>query len=225
MDKSAKYTFIVAIGISLTLTFLVVLSFQSAKRRSGTIVLPGGITYLGPTNSETSKPATMFLGKIPVPADAQWVEYKGKRFPYSFSYPETLSLGVFPNDPFDSVTVFLPNTDARENLFLRVESLKGTPYEAKSILEYAENWWRGYSWKGLASVTKFTNSKGLVSYRAKYLDDQGKTPYDHVFFEIPAQPNASQGGTNRPELVLWLSGKLLTAEVFGRIVDSVSWQP
>lgn len=196
------------------LTAAVVIAYRSAKKRTPTIVLPGGITYLGP--SPTFAPAQP--GKVSIPTNDQWVEYRGKVFPYSFQHPKSLSIGFFPDDPFDGVTVFLPNTKPEDNLFLRVEDLtkisEAKDYVGKSKREYAENWWRQYpAWTSVVSVTAFTNSQGLKGYRAKYLDAAGTSPYDHVFFEVYGKQN----------LVLWLSGRLLPQEVFDRLIDSLAW--
>lgn len=189
--KSLLPTFIV----SLVLCVAVFIAFQSAKTRQGTVVLPGGITYLGPTPTPPTSP------------NSPTSSYTGKLYPYSFSYPSSFSLGWFPNDPYDAVTAFLPNTDSNKNIFFRVEKLSGT------AIDYANNWWKNYTWKGVSSVTAFTNSKGLKGYRAKYLDTTDKTPYDHVFFEVPG----------RTDLIMWISGKLFTKDVFDKLVDSVSW--
>lgn len=210
---------ILAIIVSALLFIGVFIAFQSSKSRPGTIVLPGGITYLGPTPTTQATDANSPVtgGKIPIAQDAKWVTRKGTMFPYSFSYPETLSLGVFPDDPYDAITIFYPGTDANANIFFRVEDLNRLnkkQYIGKP-LQYAGIWWKDYRWKGVASVTAFTNSNGLNGYRAKYLNNQEQTPYDHVFFEVP--------GT--PDLIIWLSGNIFTPEVFDDIVDSVAWKP
>lgn len=211
---------LVAAAVLLSLlTVGVVASYRQAKTRTGTIVLPGGVTYLGPSTTPTIRRPQVAEGKISIPDDASWALYQGKIFPYSFSYPTTLSLGVFPNDPFDGVTFFMNDTDSQQNIFFRVEDLNKIPDQAKYIkqpkIEYARNWWRQYTWSGVSGVTELTNTQGLKGYRAKYIDSTGKSPFDHVFFEVP----------ERSELVIWLSGKLFGQAVFDRIVDSVAWQP
>ena len=209
-----------AVGISIFLVILIGFAVTKARTQSGTIVLPGGITYLGPSPTPTPANAEKFSavmgGQIPIPDNAQWVEYKGKMLPYFFSYPNTISLGVFPNDPYDSVTVFYSGTDAQGNLFFRVEDLKQlqkSTFIDKSKIEYVNQWWKDYSWTGVSSAKQFTNSKGLVGYRAKYTDSKGQTPYEHVFFEVP----------NNKNLIIWISGKLFSQTVFDKIVDSVGW--
>lgn len=218
MEDSAESNIVLpAIIISIILFAGVYLAFQSSKSHQGTIVLPGGITYLGPTPTSPAEARAKEGFTVPIPSDSRWAERHGATFPYIFSYPETLSLGTFPDDPYDSLTLFYPGTDANANIFFRVENL--TKLNKKQYMgkteEYAKNWWKEYNWKGVESVIPFTNSKGLKGYRAKYLNDQNNTPYDHVFFEVPASDN----------LVIWLSGKLFTREVFDRMADSVAWSP
>ncbi len=189
--------------VSLVLFAGMYIAYRTARSRPSTIVLPGGSTYLGP---------------IPTPMTPQrsWKTYKGKFFPYSFRYPSSFSLGWFTNDPYDAVTAFIPNTDANANIFFRVydlTKLKKTAYIGKPM-DYAQNWWKDYTWKGVSSVTMFTNAAGLTGYRARYIDTSGNTPYDHVFFEVPG----------RTDLIVWMSGKLFTQDVFEKVVDSVEWK-
>ncbi len=215
LPKDVKQTIVVA-GIAfvilLSITFA---SYKYASGRSGTIVLPGGITYLGPTPTQAPPPPS---DKITVDPNVSWNTQKGKIYPFEFSYPSSLSLGVFPNDSYDSVTVFWGNTNPQENLLLRVEDLSKIPdmvqHIGKSKKEYAEIWWKQYNWKGVSLIEQFTNSKGLKGYRAKYVDSNGNTPYDNIFIEVPG----------RPELVIWMASRLLDHTVFDKIVDSVTWK-
>lgn len=204
-----------AVVISGILILLVVISYIAASRRQGTIVLPGGTTYLGPSPTTTPDPQKN-TGKITVPVGTAWKEQKGAVFPYRLMLPQSLALGVFPNDPYDAITVFIDGTDAGSNIFFRVENLTTLKKESYkgNLRGYATDWWKDYAWKGVASVSPLTNSQGLSGFRATYKNEQGQTPYDHVFLEVP-------GNTN---LVIWISGKLFTTEVFDKIVDSVSWQ-
>lgn len=202
------------------LTGIVFLAYQYSKPRTGAIVLPGGVTYLGPSPTDAKSDKQKAISdNIPIPADAAWTTQTGKKYPYSFLYPSTLSLGVFPDDPFDAVTIFWGDTNPQENLLLRVENLKEmngkAGYVKKPKKDYVLDWWKDYTWKGVADIMEFTNSKGLKGYRAKYIDTSGSSPFDHVFLEVPGQP----------ELVIWLSGKMLPKEMFDRIVDSVTWTP
>lgn len=217
--QSHSRVFLLAILMSALLLAAVFVSFKQTRTRTSTIVLPGGITYLGPTPTQSPEPRAQSSSTVVIPSDTKWLTYQGKKFPYSFEYPDSLSLGVFPNDPFDGVTIFLEGTDAQANLFFRVEDLdklNKKEFISKPKIEYAQAWWKDYtSWKGVASVTRFTNSQGMVGYRAKYLNDQGETPYDHLFFEVQ----------NRPDLIIWMASSLLPASVFDRLADSLTWQP
>lgn len=208
-----KNVFIIVLSVTIVLTLALFASYRYAKEKTTAIVLPGGSTYLGPSETPTS-PVPRGTSTIPIPENTKWTGYKGKLFPYSFSQPSSLSLGFFPDDPFDSVTIFWNNTNPSQNLLLRVENLNKDPnmtgYINKSKKIYAENWWKQYNYEGVGTVTQFTNSNGLIGYRARY---RGLT-YDNIFLEVP----------NRPELVIWMSSKLLDQSTFDRIVDSVKWE-
>lgn len=209
--------FLPTLFVSIVLFVGVFWAYNTAKDREESIVLPGGITYLGPSPTQkTENREQRTDGKIPVPKDAKWVERKGQTLPYTFEYPETLSLGVFPNDPYDSVTVFYEGTDANANIFFRVDNLNtlGKTHYIKNPEEYARNWWRDYAWNGVSGITTFTNKQGLTGYRASYLTSDNTTTYDHVFFEVP----------DRNDLIIWMSGKLFERDVFDRMVNSVTWK-
>lgn len=195
-------SYIPFIIVTLVLFFSVIWAYQSAKNRTSMIVLPAGNTYLGPSPSPSS-PSTQ--NSV---TSSTWSTWKGAMFPYTFSYPSAMSLGLFPDDPTDSVTAFIDGTDASSNIFFRVEKLTG------SVKDYAENWWKQYNWKGLKTISEFTNSNGLKGYRATYMSDKGDTPYDHVFLEVP----------EKKDLVIWISGRLFSKGDFDRLVTSVSWK-
>lgn len=201
-EKSNARTYIPVVIVTLILFTTVIWAYTSAKNRTSTIVLPGGITYLGPSPS----PA-----EVPLSGTKEgWSEHKGALYPYIFSYPATMNLGVFPNDPTDAVTAFIDGTDANANIFFRVEPCKGGPCG----IDYAKIWWKQYNWKEVKSVTEFTNKNSLRGYRATYISDKNETPYDHIFFEIPG----------KKDLIIWLSGRLFSKEDFERMIDSVNWK-
>lgn len=211
-------TLVTAITISSTLVILIFMFHEWTKPRTSTVVLPGGITYLGPSPTEKNQTSPDEQKSNGIAIDtSDWKSFSGSLYPFSFSYPKSLELGVFPSDPFDSVTIFWGNTNSQENVFFRVENLNkikdAASYITKPKDEYVATWWKQYAWKGVESVTKFTTSQGLVSYRAKYKDGTGNVPYDNVFLEVPG----------KPELVIWMATRLLSPEVFDKIVDSVRW--
>lgn len=204
-----------ALVIGIVLFIGITVALQIHKQRDSHIVLPGGITYLGPSVSpQPTKPATN-SAVIPVSENATWVSRSGNIYPYAFSYPDSLSLGVFPNDPYDAVTVFYKDTDAGGNIFLRVEDLSALKKDqyVGNLKAYANTWWKDYAWTGVSSISPFINSHGLKGYRVTYTDNSGLPSSEHVFFSVP--------GNDR--LVLWMSGKLFAPDVFARMVDSVSW--
>lgn len=217
IPQDFKTVGVVALVVVLILTIAIFAAYRYSKNRTGTVVLPGGITYLGPTPTQ-APPKSGDSSTIAIPANTNWVTYNGKIFPYNFLYPSSLSLGVFYNDPFDSVTIFWGNTNPQENLLLRVEDLNKIPnmtsYISKSKKEYAQNWWKQYSYKSVSSITQFTNSKGMDGYRTKFVNADGSLSSDNVFFEVPG----------RPELVIWMSTRLLSQTTFDKIVDSLSWK-
>ncbi|MBI5613640.1 hypothetical protein HY947_01840 [Candidatus Gottesmanbacteria bacterium] len=215
-------TLITACAISGTLVILIFMFHEWTKPRSGTVVLPGGITYLGPSpvkqNLASTETKITPLPSLMIPTDTtSWKSFSGSIYPYTFSYPGSLELGVFPNDPFDAVTIFWGNTNSQENVFLRVENLNkikdAAPFISKSKDDYANWWWKQYAWKSVESVTKFKTSQGLTAHRAKYRDGTGNVPYDNVFLEVPG----------KPELVIWMATRLLSPAVFDKVVDSVRW--
>ncbi len=207
--KELLKTLVIAGIAFLILVLGTYLSYRHTKSRTPQIVLPGGVSYLGPTT--TSTPQTAPTGKITVPDDTAWATWKGQRYPYAFSYPSSLSLGFFPNDPFDAVTIFWGSTNPSENLLLRVE--KRTPQQ-KNTRQYVENWWKQYAFTGLSTIEEFTTKEGLKGFRVGYKNSAGITPYEHVFLELP----------RKPELIIWMSQKLLEKPIFDRIVESLTWQ-
>lgn len=212
--SDSKKVLILALTIFLVLLLGVYASYRYTKDRTPGMVLPGGITYLGPSPTPLPAPAGTESSLITIPPGTTWSAYQGKLFPYAFSYPSSLSLGVFPNDPYDGVTIFWGHTNPQNNLLLRVENLNKLHGMAKYVSEpkevYVKNWWRQYGYEGAGRVTKITNSQGLVGYRARYAGSN----FDNVFFEVP----------NHPELVIWLTGKLLDQVTFDKIIDSLSWK-
>lgn len=210
----------------MLLSSAVYLSYRHTKSRTPQIILPGGVTYLGPPkenpappkNTEPTQESSNSTGKIPVPDNASWSTWKGQKYPYSFSYPTSLSLGFFPNDPFDAVTIFWQNTNASENLLIRVEDLSqnndSKQYVNKSKREYIDYWWKQYAYTGIQSVKEFTTTTGFKGYRAEFTTQSGNPTPEQIFLEIPSKPN----------LVVWMNQKLLNLPVFDKIVNSFLWK-
>lgn len=196
-----KNTLVVAIGISSTLVLLVILQHNLAFKKSGTIVLPAGGTYLGPT-SAISTPQPFYSGLI-----------KGHKYPYSFTVPDSIQLVTFPNDPFDIYALSINNQPPQNNVLIGVDDLNRTAelkkYIKGSKRTYVENWWEQFNaLKGVISIKEFTNNNGLKGYKAKYINGSDAD----VFFEV---------ADNR--YVIHLANGPLDKKIFDAIVDSVAW--
>jgi hypothetical protein len=155
-------TFIAAIVITVVMTAIVLLHWRQISGRTGTIIIPAGNTYLGPTVRTV----------------------KGNIYPYAFSAPGTLTLVTFPNDPYDMYAV--AGRDPASNVLIGVDA-KADPQQTK--LAYVQNWWKQFSsLTGVKSVDPFTNNNGLEGYRVKYLMANGESPSLDVFFEVQDKP-------------------------------------
>ena len=196
----------------------------------GTLIL-GVITYAGYLYSQkygdgiTSPSPAMDTSLVNPPTAPQrftagpevpWIELKGTIHPYSFKYPETLNLGIFPNDPSDSVAIIWGNIIPENNLFLNIENIPDRdPAYVGKIEEYARNWHRFFS--GLVdvqSVVRFINANGLVGYKAIYINTAGQSPNTDIFFEIPNDPNKT----------IHIANGVLDPTIFDRIIDSLDYK-
>jgi len=201
------------LGVAV-LAMIVFAGYKYSQRYGGKITLPGGKTYVG-EKSETVNPPTapqLFTAGPEVP----WVKYQGKIYKYSFSYPETLQLGAFPNDPSDSVAIQWGNIPPERNLLLNVETVsRRDPAYVGKTEDFARNWHRFFSGlKGVKSVKKLTNTSGLVGYKAIYINSLDQTPNVDVFFEVPGDPNH----------IIHIANGVLDPVIFDRLIDSVSYQ-
>ncbi len=184
-------------------------------------MLPGGTTYLGPSLSPQPTQAPVTISKtFTVSPTTPWVEHKGKVYPFTFSYPETMKLTLFPGDQTDSIGFGFNGIPPQNIIIFRVSDINKiepsmTQYINKPKIDYVKNWWTQYTGglKGVKSVEEFVNAKGMKGYKAKYLNHANQTPNDDVFFEIPG----------RPELMVRFGNGPIDAEVFSRIIDSFAW--
>jgi hypothetical protein len=235
-----KNTGMVAAGISIAVISFIVLQHNLAFRKNGTVVIPAGGSYLGPTVSPIQTPAQITVAPTPVPTgtaskptangnfttaagkfgvtkDATWVTLKGNKYPYSFSAPKALSLVPLSQDQYDIYAISWNNQPADQNVLIGVDNLSTKDslkqYIATSKRGYVENWWKQFGLKGVASITEFTNSKGLKGYRAKYINGAGQAPNDDVFLEA-----------TDPQYVIHVASGVLDASVFDPLVDSVAWK-
>lgn len=204
------------------LTVITIGAYSYAKKRSGTTVLPGGTTYLGPPKTEETAPVTQTppTQKFTAESTVNWIDFKGKINPFTFSYPETLKLVAFPNDPTESIGYAWANNPPQNNILFRINDLNKTEptmaqYIGRPKKEYVTNWWKQYTGglKGVKSVTEFTNSQGMKGYKAKFINLGDQTPNDDIFFEIPG----------RNDLMVRFGNGWLDTVVFDKIVDTFVW--
>ena len=195
---------------------IVLLAYLYSRPRTGAIVLPGGVTYLGQSPSATPIPraATLFTADASVP----WSPKNGAKYPYTFSIPETLTLVPFLTEEFDAYAITWNNAPKEANVLIGIEDLsrdeKRTPYVTKSKKEYIQSFWsKQYNLTGVKTIEPFTNRKGLNGYKVKFQTTGGVSPFDDVFLEVPKKPN----------LVIHLSNAILDPTVFEKIVESVGW--
>lgn len=229
--ETAKIVILTAVAVFI-LTAVTLVAYQHAKSKPSTIVLPGGVTYLGPSSTgekpkpieqpQTAPPSPLPIQKNqPFTADAAtaWSTYQGKVFPMSFSYPNTLAISAFTGDKHEAVGFAWNNIPAQQNILLNIDrpgdNTSLSEYANKPRSEYVANWWRQYSGlKGARPLMQFTNANNLKGYRVSFVNLSDQTPNVDVFFEVP----------DRTDMLLHLANGQLDPAVFDRIVDSVAWE-
>jgi hypothetical protein len=202
----------------LTVTFLltVVVFYEYARPRAGNVILPGGVTYLGERSAPSpATPAPASPVQLSAPSDSVWKTFTGKTNPFRFSYPETVSMALYPNAASETVVIRVGETNPTEYTFLTVLDLSQgvlAQYNGKQkelVLQYDK---AGIGITSVGTVEPFTNVGGLKGYRVTLTKLDGSAEPD-VFFEVP-------GRTDR---MLRLVGSVLTPALFSRITDSVAW--
>lgn len=193
-------------------------AYRYSQRQSSQIVLPGGVTYLGPSpKADITQPPTAPL-RFTASSDVNWKTFSGKIYPYSFSYPETLPLVVFPDDPTDSVAIAWGNIPPQVNILLNMEFIdqRDPKFVSQPKIEYVKNWYKFFSGlKGVAKVESFTNAQGLKGYKASYLNWADQAPNLDVFFEIPGNKTT----------MIHLANGILDPNIFDRLIHSLKWSP
>lgn len=205
----------IAFAVLITAVFL---SYQYAKKYTSYVILPGGTdAYYGePQKTQQNPQPQTRSNTFFADAKEEWKQQKGILFPYSFSYPSSMKLGVFPGDPHDPVTIFWGNLDSQQTIFMRVELLDTDEFRTYIPLpkrRFVEDWWKQYSYNGIASYTEITNKAGLKGHRASYADSSGNASKYHFFFEVPG----------RSDIMLWMSSDIIDWSVFERMIESLSW--
>lgn len=198
-----KNVLVIAVSISATLILLIILQHNLAFGKTSTIVLPAGGTYLGPSSTPDSRNQGASIPGI----------VRGQKYPYSFKTEKSVKL-VALGGAFDIYALSINNQPPENNVLIGVDDLGRTaelkPYVKGSKRTYVENWWKQFgALKGVASISEFTNSKGLKGYKAKYMNGSDAD----VFFEAPD-----------PRFVIHLANGPLDKKIFDAIVDSVTWQ-
>jgi hypothetical protein len=206
---------VVISGIAAIVLFgLVFMAYKYANRVPGSILLPGGTTYLGPTETPKPRNPNLFYAEESTPLK----EWKGTIYPYTIQYPETMSPGLFPNDPYDSVTIFWKDSDPNQNIFLRVENLEkdknAKQFIGKPLRDYAEYWGKQYVWTTIKNYSEFTTDKGFKSNWVLFSDANGNESGDNYFMMVP----------NHPEIIIWMSSKIIEQKTFDRLVDTLEWK-
>lgn len=190
-------------------------AWKYSQKQGIKLTLPSGGTYTGETSGfqETNPPTAP--QRFTAPADVEWITYQGKIYPYTFSYPKTLPLANFPNDPLDAVGIAWGNLNPQFNILLDIENIEEIdPANVGNVEAFVRNWWKRFSGlKGVLSVDKFVNTNGLKGYKAIYINQADQTPNVDIFFEVP----------QNPKLVIHLANGILDPLIFNRIVDSVNW--
>jgi len=216
-------------SISMLLCSLVYLSYHLANTNKGEIAIPAGKTYLGPPQNNPSwtnfsgennaeekpKEPSVFTADEKTP----WKTWAGKIYSYQFSYPETLQISGFSNDPMDSAGISWNGKKPAENILINVIDLsKNNAFEGyikKPKKEFVLNWWKQFSGlTGMTPLVEFTNKKGLKGYKTRFINTKGETPNLDVFFEIPGTPT----------LMIRIANGLIDPLLFEKIVDSVEWK-
>lgn len=206
----------VCVGILLT---VIIVWYVWTNRRAGTPVFHSGLTYTGPTPSAAPNQAPAASGDVfTAEATTPWIEYQGEIYPYTFEAPQTLNVVRLGENPYDIYAVSWKNILPESNVLIGVDNLNNNEnlrqYVNEPKISYVENWWRQFgALNGVASITPFTNAKGLKGYKAKYLSGGQPSKTDDVFIEVPG----------RKELVIHLANGVLDKPIFDRIVDSVSF--
>ena len=210
----SKITFF-GVGTAVVVTSLLYAAYRYSQKKTSEIIVPGGITYIGakPTAAVPSPlPKELFTADSSV----SWIRRKGFQYPYSFSFPETLQLVVFPNDPSDSMAIVWKDFPPQQNILINVELIKDrNPDLVGKPKEYIENWYKHFSGlKGVKSIEQFKNVNGIRGYKAVYTNKLDQTPVVDYFF-IPPE---------RYDIVVHMANGIIDPSIFEKMINSFNWE-
>lgn len=212
-------------SISIFLSSFLFLAYHLSNTNKGSIAIPAGKTYLGPPESqpswtnfnqkETPTQPLIFTADDKTP----WKIWTAQHHAYRFSYPQTLLLSDFPNDPSDAVGFAWNGKKAAENILINVIDLSANKtyelYVKKPKKEFVNAWWKQFSGlTGVSPIEQFTNKKGLKGYKARFINTKGETPNVDIFFEVPGNP----------ALIIRIANGILDPALFDKMVDTVEWK-
>lgn len=203
---------LITFGAVLILIGATYSAYRYSQNRIGNIILPGGVTYLGPSPKD-EKPVNITSSTpsqkgFSADSNVSWKTQAGKKYQFSFSYPETLPLAVFQNDPDDTIAIVWEKIPAQENIFVSVENIQKTEKD-----KFIKNWYTNSAQlTSLVNVQPFSNVNGLKGYKAVYKNKAGLEEI-HVFFET----------SQKPQLLLHFHQAILPSDIFSRLLDSVRW--
>lgn len=217
LDSRTKLLTLIIIVIVVLLS-AVFYSYWNFLRNPGYVVLPGGITYLGPSRAPkpTPLPSDGLFHEFP---NEIWTKISGKIFPFIFEKPSSLTLLRFPGDTTDALAIEWRDRPPQQNILIHVENLKTN----KSLAKYRnipkkvlieKYWWTQYgAYSGVQDVIEFTNSKGTTGYKTRFITTDGKTPNEDVFFEVP----------NQKDYIIRFGNGILAQSIFDKIIDTFEW--
>ncbi len=191
------------------LSAIVYAGYQYSVKKQGAISLPRGDTYLGKDQKDIPPNAPQ---RFTVDPTTPWIVYDNPNGKFSFNYPETLTLLVFPGDINESVAFSWGNIPAQRNIIANLIPYKERPDEFKDydLKEFVENYYKLFGGlTNLKSSEEFINSNGLKGHKAYYINTAGQTPVLDIFFEIPGSKD-----------LLHFANGTLDPKVFDRMVDS-----
>jgi hypothetical protein len=190
------------------LSAIVYAGYQYSLKKQGAISLPRGDTYLG---KDQQNPPTA-PERFTVDPKTPWTDYTNPNGKFSFKYPETLPLVIFPGDVNEAVAFGWGNIPAQMNIMANLNFYKNRndEFQKYEFKQFVENYYKLYSGlTGIKSMTEFTNANRLHGYKVYYINTAGQTPNIDIFFEIPGSKD-----------LLHFANGALDPAVFDRIVDS-----